>query len=103
MTELVEIVAQTFGFQDINDNKTEIGQAELLNAIPKLHILEPLLIETYKSTIKDCFKSGLTSHKDTAKLLRRILKQHYKALIWRRTTTRNTNGKCVSCYKYRMC
>jgi hypothetical protein len=43
----------------------------------------------------------LNSHADAAKLLRRVLKKHYKALVWRRTT-RHNNGKCTSCYKYRM-
>ena len=102
MTEvLANMVTASFGFKDINDNSTEIGREQLINAIPKLQVLQPLLIEAYKSSIKDCYEKGLNSHADSAKLLRRVLKKHYKALIWRRTTARS-NGKCVACYKYRM-
>ena len=102
MTEvLANIVTDAFGFKDIHDKSTEIGRENLINAIPKLQVLQPLLVEAYKSTIKECYDKGLHPHTDAAKLLRRILKKHYKALIWRRTTIRN-NGKCIACYKYRM-
>ena len=102
MTEvLANMVTASFGFKDINDNSTEIGREQLINAIPKLQVLQPLLVEAYKSSIKDCYEKGLNSHADSAKLLRRVLKKHYKALIWRRTTKRD-NGKCIACYKYRM-
>ena len=102
MTEvLANIVTDAFGFKDIHDNSTEIGKEQMINAIPKLQVLQPLLVEAYKSTIKDCYDKGLRSHADAAKLLRRVLKKHYKALLWRRTTMRN-NGKCIACYKYRM-
>ena len=102
MTEvLANIVTDAFGFKDIHDNSTEIGKEQMINAIPKLQVLHPLLVEAYKSTIKDCYDKGLRSHADAAKVLRRVLKKHYKALIWRRTT-RHYNGKCIACYKYRM-
>ena len=98
MTEvLANIVTDAFGFKDIHDKSTEIGRENLINAIPKLQVLQPLLVEAYKSTIKECYDKGLRSHTDAPKLL----KKNYKALIWRRTTRRN-NGRCIACYKYRM-
>ena len=101
MEVLANMVIASFGFKDINDNSTEIGREQMINAIPKLQVLQPLLVEAYKSSIKECYEKGLNSHTDSAKLLRRVLKKHYKALIWRRTTTRN-NGKCIACYKYQI-
>ena len=41
---LANMVTASFGFKDINDNSTEIGQEQLINAIPKLQVLQPLLI-----------------------------------------------------------
>ena len=92
---------QTLVTEEIQLQVASILQEQLINAIPKLQVLQPLLVQAYKSTIKDCYDKGLNSHADAAKLLRRVLKKHYKALIWRRTTRRN-NGKCIACYKYRM-
>ena len=69
MTEvLANMVTASFGFKDINDNSTEIGREQLINAIPKLQVLQPLLVEAYKSNIKDCYEKGLNSHADSAKL-----------------------------------
>ena len=54
MTEvLANIVTDAFGFKDIHDNATEIGKEQMINAIPKLQVLQPLLVEAYKSTSKD--------------------------------------------------
>ena len=55
MTEvLANIVTDAFGFKDIHDNSTEIGKEQMINAIPKLQVLQPLLIDAYKSSIKAC-------------------------------------------------
>ena len=75
MTEvLANIVTDAFGFKDIHDKSTEIGRENLINAIPKLQVLQPLLVEAYKSTIKECYDKGLRSHTDAPKLLKKITK-----------------------------
>ena len=102
MTEvLANMVTSTFGFKDINDKSTEIGREQLINAIPKLKVLQPLLVEAYKSSVRECYDKGIYNHIDSAKLLRRVLKKHYRALIWRRTT-KHINNKAVCRYKYRL-
>ena len=102
MTEvLANIVTDAFGFKDIHDNSTEIGKEQMINAIPKLQVLQPLLVEAYKSTIKDCYDKGLRSHADALNCCEEFSKSITKALLWRRTTRRN-NGKCIAYYKYRM-
>jgi len=101
-TVLANLVAKTFGFHDLDDKDTEIAKSHLEQAIPVLLLIAPQLIATYKSSIKQCFEQGVNTHTDAAKLLRRVLKKHNKALIWRRTTRRGDCGKTVSSYKYRM-
>jgi|TARA_A100001015_G_C14650890_1_gene579186 hypothetical protein len=98
---LANVVTKVFGFDSIHDNITEIDQSNLINAIPYLILFEPQLINEYKYSIRECYNKGIQDHKDAAKILRRILKKHGRALIWRRTTRRDS-GKCVAVYKYRM-
>ena len=77
MTEvLANIVTDAFGFKDIHDNSTEIGKEQMINAIPKLQVLQPLLIDAYKSSIKDCYEKGLNSHADSAKQSPRLATNH---------------------------
>ena len=60
MTEvLANIVTDAFGFKDIHDKSTEIGRENLINAIPKLQVLQPLLVEAYKSTIQRMLRQRL--------------------------------------------
>jgi hypothetical protein len=101
-TVLANIVAQSFGFNGLDDKDTEIVKSHLEQAIPTLLVIAPQLIATYKSSIRQCFEQGVKTHTDAAKVLRRILKKHNKALIWRRTTCKADCGKTMSQYKYRM-
>ena len=101
-TTLANLVTKQYGFNDLNDNQTEIGKENLQQAIPALKCIESLLIENYKYAVKECFKKGISDHNDAAKVLRRILKEHNKALIYRRTTMRDNAGKQIGIYKYRM-
>ena len=101
-TTLANLVTKQYGFNDLNDNQTEIGKENLQQAIPALKCIESLLIENYKYAVKECFKKGIRDHNDAAKVLRRILKEHNKALIYRRTTMRDNAGKQIGIYKYRM-
>ena len=98
---LANLVAKTFGFHDLDDRTTEIVQQHLTDAIPHLNTIQPQLVEAYKSTIKQCYDKGLETHTDAAKLLRRVLKKHNRALVYRRTTLSAPN-KRVHIYKYRM-
>ena len=85
MTEvLANIVTDAFGFKDIHDKSTEIGREDLINAIPKLQVLQPLLVEAYKSTIKECYDKGLRSHTDAPKQIRQKLKKQYNTLAKKR-------------------
>ena len=44
---------------------------------------------------------GRVRRADAAKLLRRVLKKHNRALVYRRTTVTANNQRC-SIYKYRL-
>ena len=101
-TALANLVTKQYGFNDINDNQTEISKENLQQAIPAINCIQSSLIENYKYAVKECFKKGIHNHSDAAKVLRRILKQHNKALTYRRTTTRDDSGKQIGIYKYRM-
>ena len=98
---LVNLVTQAFGFKNVNDRETEIMPEHLANAIPTLKIIQPQLVEAYKSRIQQCYDKGLNNHNDAAKLLRRVLKKHNRALAYRRTTVSKDNQRC-SVYKYRL-
>ena len=98
-TALANLVTKQYGFNDINDNQTEISKENLQQAIPAINCIQSSLIENYKYAVKECFKKGIHNHSDAAKVLRRILKQHNKALIYRRTTTRDDSGKQIGIYK----
>ena len=100
-TVLANLVVRLCGFHDIHDSHTEIDKQHLTNAIPYLMVIRPQLVDRYKYNIRQCYKKGIHSHRDAAKILRRILKKHGRALLWRRTTRRDS-GRCISCYKYRM-
>ena len=100
-TTLANFVAKSFGFNDMNDRDTEIMSQHLVNAIPTLKIIQPQLVEAYKSRIQQCYDKGLNTHADAAKLLRRVLKKHNRALVYRRTAVTANNQRC-SIYKYRL-
>ena len=100
-TVLANLVVRLCGVHDIHDSHTEIDKQHLTNAIPYLIVIRPQLVDRYKYNIRQCYKKGIHSHRDAAKILRRILKKHGRALLWRRTTRRDS-GRCISCYKYRM-
>ena len=73
-TVLANLVVRLCGFHDIHDSHTEIDKQHLTNAIPYLMVIRPQLVDRYKYNIRQCYKKGIHSHRDAAKILRRILK-----------------------------
>ena len=70
-TVLANLVVRLCGFHDIHDSHTEIDKQHLTNAIPYLMVIRPQLVDRYKYNIRQCYKKGIHSHRDAAKILRR--------------------------------
>ena len=95
---LAHEIVQACGFLTLFDTVTEVTIESLRDAIPKLNELQPRICELYNGGVRKCFKNGLKNHNDVAKLLRRTLKMHKKALHYRRTSSTNRS----SFYKFRI-
>jgi hypothetical protein len=88
---MLEEIVKTIGWNGLDDRDTRIRKAQILDAIPKLQILEDQISMCGRDLRDYIEKKGITTPRDVLVILRRLAKKQNHHILYERAS-KNINN-----------
>ena len=88
---MLEQVVKSIGWSGVDDRDTRIRKAQIIEAIPKLQILEEQISLCGRDLRDYIQKKGIKTHRDVLVILRRLAKKNNHHILYERAS-KNINN-----------
>ena len=89
---MLEHVVKSIGWSGVDDRDTRIRKAQIIEAIPKLQILEEQISLCGRDLRDYIQKKGITTHRDVLVILRRLAKKNNHHILYERASKNINNS-----------
>ena len=88
---MLEEVVKSIGWSGVDDRDTRIRKAQIIEAIPRLQILEDQISLCGRDLRDYIQKKGISTHRDVLVILRRLAKKNNHHILYERDS-KNINN-----------